>query len=121
MPFHRAILNGSIRNKNIRALRSWNIQKFDRTVDGSYKGWNQHIWHIFISYYKAYYNPLRSLVSLPGGRYVLKLITLYVPETYLKALDQLVGERFYPNRAEAIRVAIRDLISEEVWRRKNVG
>ena len=51
---------------------------------------------------------------------LMKLITLYLPETYIKALDQLVGERFYPNRAEAIRVAIRDLISAEVWRRKGV-
>jgi Arc/MetJ-type ribon-helix-helix transcriptional regulator len=51
----------------------------------------------------------------------LKLITLYVPETYLKALDQLVDERFYPNRAEAIRVAIRDLINDELWRRSRVG
>jgi antitoxin ParD1/3/4 len=50
----------------------------------------------------------------------MKLITLYLPETYIKLLDQLVTERFYPNRAEAIRVAIRDLINEEVWRRKNV-
>ncbi|MFZ1038455.1 MAG: ribbon-helix-helix domain-containing protein [Candidatus Bathyarchaeia archaeon] len=50
----------------------------------------------------------------------MKLITLYVPETYLKALDQLVGEKFYPNRAEAIRVAIRDLVNEEVWRRERV-
>jgi Arc/MetJ-type ribon-helix-helix transcriptional regulator len=33
----------------------------------------------------------------------MKLITLYLPETYIKALDQLVDERFYPNRAEAIR------------------
>jgi antitoxin ParD1/3/4 len=51
----------------------------------------------------------------------LKLITLYLPETYLEALNQLVVERFYPNRAEAIRVAIRDLIVEEVWRRDKVG
>jgi len=50
----------------------------------------------------------------------MKLITLYLPETYIRALDQLVGERFYPNRAEAIRVAIRDMISVEVWRRKSV-
>jgi len=51
----------------------------------------------------------------------MKLITLYLPEPYLKALDQLVNERFYPNRAEAIRVAIRDLINDEVVRRKWVG
>jgi Arc/MetJ-type ribon-helix-helix transcriptional regulator len=49
----------------------------------------------------------------------MKLITLYLPETYIKALDQLVTEKFYPNRAEAIRVAVRDMISEEVWRRKS--
>ena len=54
------------------------------------------------------------------GETDLKLITLYLPETYIKALDQLVTECFYPNRAEAIRVAIRDLISAEVWRRKGV-
>jgi antitoxin ParD1/3/4 len=50
----------------------------------------------------------------------MKLITLYLPETYIQALDQLVDERFYPNRAEAIRVAIRDMISVEVWRRKGI-
>lgn len=59
--------------------------------------------------------------ALVGYRGIdLKLITLYLPETYIKALDQLVDECFYPNRAEAIRVAIRDMISEEVWRRKGV-
>jgi len=48
----------------------------------------------------------------------MKLITLYLPEPYIKLLDKLVNERFYPNRAEAIRVAIRDLINDEVVRRK---
>ncbi len=47
----------------------------------------------------------------------MKLITLYIPEPYLKALDRLINERYYPNRAEAIRVAIRDLLSVEVWER----
>ena len=59
-----------------------------------------------------------SYILQVGGN--VKLITLYLPETYIKALDQLVTECFYPNRAEAIRVAIRDLISAEVWRRKGV-
>jgi Arc/MetJ-type ribon-helix-helix transcriptional regulator len=49
----------------------------------------------------------------------MKLITLYIPEPYLKALDRLVNQRYYPNRAEAIRVAIRDLLSVEVWERIN--
>lgn len=48
----------------------------------------------------------------------MKLITLNVPETYLKALDELVTERYYANRAEAIRLAIRDLIEAEMRNRQ---
>ena len=48
----------------------------------------------------------------------MKLITLYLPEPYIKALDGLVSERYYPNRAEAIRVAVRDLLKVEAWRKK---
>lgn len=51
----------------------------------------------------------------------MKLITLYIPEPYIKALDWLVDEQYYPNRAEAIRVAIRDLLSVEVWERIGNG
>ena len=51
----------------------------------------------------------------------MKLITLYLPEPYIEALDQLVDERYYPHRAEAIRVAIRDLINVEVRGRRNIG
>lgn len=47
----------------------------------------------------------------------MRMITLHLPETYIKELDQLVDERYYPNRAEAIRIAVRDLLSDEVWRR----
>jgi Arc/MetJ-type ribon-helix-helix transcriptional regulator len=43
----------------------------------------------------------------------VKLITLYVPEPYLKALDDLVAQGRYPHRAEAVRLAIRDLIIKE--------
>ena len=48
----------------------------------------------------------------------MKLITLYLPEPYLEALDKLVNEKFYPNRAEAIRTAVLDLIKDELWTRK---
>jgi len=51
----------------------------------------------------------------------MKLITLYLPEPYIRALDRLVDEKYYPNRAEAIRVAIRDLLNVEVWERKSNG
>jgi Arc/MetJ-type ribon-helix-helix transcriptional regulator len=52
----------------------------------------------------------------------MKLITLYLPEPYIRALDALVNEkRTYPNRAEAIRIAVRDLLSVEAWERKTNG
>ena len=50
----------------------------------------------------------------------MKMITLYLPEPYLEALDKLVNERYYPNRAEAIRTAILDMIREELWSRKSL-
>jgi len=60
------------------------------------------------------------LVESCGGVWV-KLITLYLPEPYLKALQGLVDGRYYPNRAEAIRVAIRDLLNDEAWRKNASG
>lgn len=45
----------------------------------------------------------------------MKCITLHLPEPYIKALDMLVKAKIYPNRAAAIRVAIRDLLKNEVW------
>ena len=43
----------------------------------------------------------------------MRLITLYVPEPYLEALDCPVMQGKYPHRAEAIRLAIRDLLRKE--------
>jgi antitoxin ParD1/3/4 len=45
----------------------------------------------------------------------VRLITLYLPEGYVRALDRLVADGFYPSRAEAIRFAVRDLLYSEVW------
>lgn len=50
----------------------------------------------------------------------MKLITLLVPEHYLKALDELVKKKFYPNRSEAIRMAIHDMIVEEYTMRRDM-
>jgi len=66
------------------------------------------------------YNCEGLLFWFAGGR-EMKLITLYLPEPYIHALDRLVNERYYPNRAEAIRVAIRDLLTVEAWGRKSNG
>jgi len=38
---------------------------------------------------------------------------IYIPESYLVALDDLVKRGLYPHRAEAIRVAIRDFLRKE--------
>jgi Arc/MetJ-type ribon-helix-helix transcriptional regulator len=48
----------------------------------------------------------------------LKLITINLPQSYLNDLDELVGEDLYPNRAEVIRTAVRDLLAEEVWNKR---
>jgi Arc/MetJ-type ribon-helix-helix transcriptional regulator len=40
----------------------------------------------------------------------MKLITLYLPETYIIGLNRLVENQLYPNRAEAIRFAVKDLL-----------
>ena len=42
----------------------------------------------------------------------MRLITLLMPEPFLKLLDELVQERKYPNRSEAIRLAVKDLLRE---------
>jgi len=41
-----------------------------------------------------------------------------MPEPYLHALKRLVNEGHYPNVAEAIRIAVRDLLKTEAWKPK---
>ena len=43
----------------------------------------------------------------------IKLISVNLPESYLNILEILVSQGVFPNRSEAIRVAIRDLIKTE--------
>ncbi|TFF89766.1 MAG: ribbon-helix-helix protein, CopG family [Promethearchaeota archaeon] len=43
----------------------------------------------------------------------MKLISVNLPESYLEILEILVAEGKFPNRSEAIRVGIRDLIKTE--------
>ncbi len=42
------------------------------------------------------------------------MLTVYIPESYIETLDLLVVEDRFPNRSEAIRTAIRDLIKNEI-------
>lgn len=43
----------------------------------------------------------------------MKVVTVHLPEPYIEALDELVKRKRYPNRAEAIRMAVRDFLMEE--------
>ncbi len=43
----------------------------------------------------------------------MKIVTVFLPEEYLGILEKLVEQGRFPNRSEAIRVAVRDLIKVE--------
>ena len=45
----------------------------------------------------------------------MKIISVHLPEAYIEAIDELVRRKVYPNRAEAIRMAVRDLIRREAY------
>jgi len=52
----------------------------------------------------------------------VRLITLYLPEPYIRDLDRLVHEKkMYGNRAQAIREAVRDLLKVELWEAEENG
>jgi antitoxin ParD1/3/4 len=38
-----------------------------------------------------------------------------MPESYVDGVDKLIEAGMYPNRSEVIRIAIRDLLVEELW------
>ncbi|MEM1657644.1 MAG: ribbon-helix-helix domain-containing protein [Candidatus Jordarchaeales archaeon] len=48
----------------------------------------------------------------------MKLVTVHLPEAYVNGLEKLVEMKQYPNKSEAIRVAIRDLLKRELWERQ---
>ncbi len=62
-------------------------------------------------------------ISLPRGEVIfwvmvdvikMKLITVHLPVAYLNGIDELISHDSYPNRSEAIRVAVRDLLKSEL-------
>ena len=42
------------------------------------------------------------------------MLSVFIPESYIESLDILVSDELFPNRSEAIRTAIRDLIRNEL-------
>ncbi|MHA1370516.1 MAG: ribbon-helix-helix domain-containing protein [Promethearchaeota archaeon] len=52
----------------------------------------------------------------------MKIVPIHIPERYLEGLDALIEYGLYPNRSEAIRMAVRDLLKSETNRfRKTVA
>jgi Arc/MetJ-type ribon-helix-helix transcriptional regulator len=45
----------------------------------------------------------------------MKIVTVNVPESYIHAIEKLVGENgLYPSRSELIRVAVREFLLKEI-------
>ncbi len=45
----------------------------------------------------------------------MKIITVNLPESYIKAIDNLIGEKaIYPSRSELVRVAVREFLIKEL-------
>ncbi len=51
----------------------------------------------------------------------MRLVTVHLPVELIEGLDFLVRTQRYPNRSEAIRSAIRDLLKEELWKRQKIS
>ncbi|CAD55687.1 ribbon-helix-helix domain-containing protein [Pyrococcus abyssi] len=46
----------------------------------------------------------------------MKIISVQLPQNLIHGLDSLVKRGIYPNRSEAIRVAIRELLKKELYK-----
>jgi len=51
----------------------------------------------------------------------MRIITVKIPEAYLRELDELVKSGMYPSRSEAIRVALRELLKRELYDQSESG
>ena len=50
----------------------------------------------------------------------MRIITVNLPISYLKAIDSLTGQKgLYPSRSELIRVAVRDFLISEIANAKS--
>ena len=47
-------------------------------------------------------------------RYKIRIITINLPEKYLDAIQILIDKEIYPSRSEALRIALRDFLANEL-------
>ena len=45
----------------------------------------------------------------------MKLVTVKMPEIYVRGIDELVKAGRYSSRSEVIRIAVRELLKRELW------
>ncbi len=45
----------------------------------------------------------------------MRLVTVKMPEIYVKGIDELVKAGRYSSRSEVIRIAVRELLMRELW------
>lgn len=55
----------------------------------------------------------RASDRLTGKGKTMERVTLRIPKQQIEAVEQLVETGEFPNRSEAIRSAVRDMINEE--------
>jgi len=54
-------------------------------------------------------------MTTKGGKEFMKIVTVNIPEPFIKAIDKLTGHNgLYPSRSELIRVAVRDFLLKEL-------
>jgi len=52
---------------------------------------------------------------------MMKIVTVNVPESYIEAINKLIGENgLYPSRSELIRCAVREFLLKELKMAKNI-
>jgi antitoxin ParD1/3/4 len=51
----------------------------------------------------------------------MRVVTICLPESYVEGVDKLIGQNKYPNRSEVIRIAIRDLLVDELWGERKIS
>ena len=52
----------------------------------------------------------------------MKIVTVNVPESYIDAIEKLIGENgLYPSRSELIRCAVREFLLKELRMAKNIA
>ena len=45
----------------------------------------------------------------------MRLVTVKMPEIYVRGIDELVKAGRYSSRSEVIRIAVRELLKRELW------